>query len=206
MELEPSESVPLCRASHRRLFDRVAGIDDATARRPSRLPGWTVGHLLAHLALHADGNVRRLEGALRGEEVPRYPGGRAERDHDIEERSGRPAAQLVSDLLESTRLLEEVWDRSERAGWPNADLLAGDHWPVSSSPLRRLREVEVHHVDLDLGYEAVDWPDAYVAWELQATLERVPVRLAASEDRRRLLTWLMGRSGAPERIRLDPWP
>lgn len=205
MEMDPSESLPLCRASHRRLLDRIAGIDDATARRPSRLPGWTVGHVLAHLSLHADGNVRRLEGALRGEDVPRYPDNRAHRDSDIEEGSSLTADRLRSDLVASTRRLEEVWARCVCAGWPNAHLLADDHWPITSSPLRRLREVEVHHVDLGLGYEAADWPDAYVAWELRAVLETLPGRLADGADRRRVLGWLMGRSEIPDRVHLAPW-
>jgi len=49
------------RESHARLHRTAAQADDATMRRPSRLPSWTVGHVLTHLARNADSVVRRLE-------------------------------------------------------------------------------------------------------------------------------------------------
>ena len=160
--------------------------------------------MLTHLARNADGHALRLEGALRGEEVPRYPGGQEQRDGDIEEGAGRGARELVSDVADSARRLEETWIRSDQAGWPNRELLAADRWPTSGSPLRRLREVEVHHVDLDLGYEVADWPDEYVGWELPLSLEGLPERLD-STDSRRLLAWIIGRSPSPEGVDLGDW-
>lgn len=194
-----------CRAAHERLLATASRLDDAALRRPSRLPGWSVGHVLTHLARNAEGHVRRLEGALRGEEVARYPGGADQRDREIEEGSGRPAAEVVADLTGSTERLEDTWSRSERAGWPNTHLLADDSWPTSASPRRRLREVEVHHVDLGLGYEATEWPDDFVGWELPRALERLPARLSGPAASQRLLAWLLGRSAWPEELELDPW-
>lgn len=204
MNTGSSDASAICRAAHVRLLTTASGIDNDTIRRPSRLPRWTVGHVLAHLARNADGHVLRLEGALRGEEVARYPGGSDQRDRDIEEGAGHPAAEVVTDLANSVRRLEDAWDRSERAGWPYAHLLAGDHWPTSESPLRRLREVEVHHVDLGLGYEPAHWSDDYVQWELRVSLERLPSRLTP-EDSRRFLCWLIGRSEWPEGLEPAPW-
>ncbi len=205
MEPEPSAAITACRSAHERLRSTVSGIDDQTARRSSRLPGWSVGHVLTHLARNADGHVRRLEGALRGQEMARYPGGPDQRDTDIEDGAGRPARELSRDVADSARRLEETWSRSEAAGWPSADLLAADHWPTSASPLRRLREVEVHHVDLGLGYRAANWPEDYVRWELPTALEGLPQRLSRPTDSRRLLAWLIGRSPWPEGLELDPW-
>lgn len=205
MEMKPNDAIAACSAAHQRLLTTLAGIDDQTARRSSRLPGWSVGHLLTHLARNADGHALRLEGALRGEEVPRYPGGTEQRDRDIDEGAGRPAKDLVQDVADSATRLEETWSRSERAGWPNSRWLAGDSWPTTGSPLRRLREVEVHHVDLGLGYEATDWPDEYVRWELPLSLEGLPERLSGAADSRRLLAWIIGRSQWPEGIELRPW-
>jgi maleylpyruvate isomerase len=204
MEMRPSDAIAACSAAHERLLTTLAGIDDPAPRRPSRLPGWSVGHLLTHLARNADGHALRLEGALRGEEVPRYPGGQEQRDREIEEGAGRPARELVADVADSAARLEETWSRSERAGWPNSRLLGTDRWPTSGSPLRRLREVEVHHVDLDLGYEITDWPDEYVGWELPLSLEGLPERLD-STDARRLLAWIIGRSQSTEGIDLGTW-
>ena len=205
VEPEPSLAIGLSKTAHRRLFATAARIDDETARRPSRLPGWTVGHVLTHLARNADGHGRRLEGALEGRDVPRYPGGDDQRDGDIEAGAGRPARQLIRDLTESAQRLEQVWTRCERAGWPNAELRAGDRFPTTRSPLARLREVEVHHVDLGLGYQPADWPDEYVDWELGASLARLPERLTDPDDARRFLAWLIGRSDWPAGLRLEPW-
>jgi maleylpyruvate isomerase len=202
---EPDAAVAVCQAAHRRLLSTAARIDDRTVRQPSRLPRWSVGHVLSHLARNADGHVRRLEGALRAEEVARYPGGNVQRDREIEEGASRPAAELFADLTTSAKRLEDTWDRSQQAGWPNAGLLASDSWPTSASPLRRLREVEVHHVDLGLGYEASDWPEDYVHWDLPLMLEGLPDRLSGTDDARQLLAWLFGRAAWPERLELGSW-
>ncbi|MGH3449016.1 MAG: maleylpyruvate isomerase N-terminal domain-containing protein, partial [Nocardioidaceae bacterium] len=151
-------------------------------------------------------HVLRLDGALRGEEVARYPGGPSQRDSDIAKGAARSARELIDDVTSSAERLEGVWARSEQAGWPHADILATDHWRTTASPVRRLREVEVHHVDLGLGYEPTDWPDDYVRWELAETLERLPQRISGAGDTQRLLAWLIGRTAPPPAIELDPWP
>lgn len=195
----------MCHGAHQRLFETIARIDDETARRASILPGWTVGHVLTHLARNADGHASRLEGALAGREVARYPGGDEQRDGDIESGAGRPARELITDVTESAARLEETWRRSAAEGWPNANLLAGDQWPTTDSPLRRMREVEIHHYDLDLGYQPAAWPEAYVRWELESVLATVLDRLAGPEQARVFLTWLIGRTELPPGFSLDPW-
>lgn len=204
MHNDPTAAISVCVRSHQRLLETVAGIDDATARRPSLLPDWTVGHVLTHLARNADGIARRLAGSLRGEEVARYSDEHP-RDADIKAGAGRPAAELAADVTESAARLEEMWQRCEEAGWPNAELLAGDGWPTVQSPVRRLREVEVHHVDLDLAYTCADWPDDYLAWELPRTIAALPKRVPDPADRRRLLAWVIGRGEFPADLRVNPW-
>ncbi len=196
--------VGLCRASHARLLERIRDLDPAAPQRASLLPGWTIGHVLTHLARNADGHSLRLEGALRGDDVPRYPGGRAQRDADIDAGAARPLGELVDDVEASARRLEGIWARCIEAGWPHRELLADDTWPVIESPFRRLREVEVHHVDLDAGYTPEDWPEAYVERELPAVLEGLPARLDP-DGSRRLLAWLIGRRGDPGGVELEPW-
>jgi maleylpyruvate isomerase len=201
----PERAVGLCLAAHARLLAAVAGLTDEQVRSPSRLPGWTIGHLLTHLARNADGHARRLDGALRGQDVPRYAGGAAQRDSEIEAGAPRPAADIVADLDASRLRLEQAWERSAAAGWPHAELLGDDHWPTTQSPVRRLREVEMHHVDLGLGYQPSGWPEDYVAWELPRLLATVPSRLQRGEDARALVAWLSGRGPVPAEIRLGPW-
>ena len=202
---EAAAGIELCRAGHRRLFATVHGLDDEVVLRPSLLPGWSVGHVLTHLARNADGHARRLEGALRGEGVPRYPGGSAERESDIDAGAGRPAQELAADVADSAERLEDVWMRSADAGWPSRDLLADDTWRTPESPWRRIREVEVHHADLGLDYGPEDWPDEYLRWELPRALQTVPGRIADPGDARRFLAWVIGRRGDPGSLELGPW-
>ena len=73
-------------ASHRGLeamLEPIAGDLDVTA--PSLLPGWTVGHVLTHLARNADSMTLALAGAERGE-----------RSEDSENSPRMPAPSLRS--------------------------------------------------------------------------------------------------------------
>jgi maleylpyruvate isomerase len=101
LDADPGEAIELCRAAHARLMATVADVTDEQVRSPSRLPGWTIGHVLTHLARNADGHSRRLDGALRGADVPRYPGGSAQRDSEIDAGAPRPAADIITDLVTS---------------------------------------------------------------------------------------------------------
>ena len=71
------------------------GLHDEQARAPSLLPGWSVGHVLTHIARNGDSLVWRLEGAAQGELRDQYPGGLEQRRADIEAGAGRPASELV---------------------------------------------------------------------------------------------------------------
>ena len=58
----------------------LTDLSDAVAHGPSLLPGWSVGHVLTHIAApDADSVVWRLEGAARGELRDQYPGGLEQR-------------------------------------------------------------------------------------------------------------------------------
>ena len=63
---------------------------------------------------------------------------------------------------------------------------------------RHLRDVFVHHADLDVGYGPRNWPAAFVTKELPKRLQDLPGRADPSD----ILAWLLGRSTAPE---LAPW-
>ncbi len=202
---EPDRSVELCVAAHGRLLAEVAGLSEAQVRAPSLLPDWSVGHVLTHLARNADGHARRLAGALRGEDVPRYPGGREQRAEEIEAGAARSVRTIVDDLAASQAALEEVFRASGAAGWPNEHLRGHDQYGPRACPAHRLREVEMHHADLGVGYGPLDWPEDYVAWDLGVLLATVPQRLATPEDRRVFMAWLAGRGGLPADFRLAPW-
>src|SRR4051794_41866135 len=92
----PRQWLDGCIAAQRRIEAIVESLPDATARQATALEGWTVGHILTHVARNADAHAGIVEAAQRGEMVPMYPGGRAQRDGAIEAGAGRPAAGRVA--------------------------------------------------------------------------------------------------------------
>lgn len=167
--------------------------------RASRLDGWTVSHVLSHLARNAEAMVRRIEAAERGELVDQYPGGPEGRTREIERGAHRRATEVLADLeswcaaLDHSfaRLSDEVWDRPVRT-------VGGGEHPVKLLPFRRWREVEVHMVDLDCGYDPVDWSDDLV----ERMLPRLLAGVRDRADDRQLMAWLLGRGDPPG---LTPW-
>ncbi|WP_338183026.1 maleylpyruvate isomerase N-terminal domain-containing protein, partial [Jatrophihabitans sp.] len=151
----------------------MSGLTDDQIARPSRLPNWTVGHVLSHLARNADGHSRRLEGALVGKDVPKYSGGRQQRANEIDDGAARPAADVVADLVASQRRLEDLFAESSAAGWPHPQPFGDTSYGPQGCPSHRLREIEMHHLDLGLGYTPASWPDEYVDWELEILLSTV---------------------------------
>jgi len=149
-----------------------------------------VGHLLEPMAARHEGDVESL-----GFQEAR----------DIEAGAGRVAAEISGDVAASAARLEETWTACLEAGWPHRDLRAGDEYPTTSIPVRRLREVEMHHLDLGLRYRIADWPPEYVAWELPQILATVPGRVKELSDARSLVAWLSGRGPVPTAIGLEDW-
>lgn len=205
LEGNPGRAAELCSAAQTRLTRRVADLTEEQVRAHSRLPGWNVGHVLTHLARNADAHARRLSGVLRGEDVPKYANGYEQRGNEIEAGAERSAVEIIADLDNSQSQLEEVFALSTAAGWPHGHFLGGGHYGVSGCPAHRLREVEMHHVDLGLGYTPADWPDEYVEWDLPILLATVAERLGSSGDRRRVMAWLAGRGPLDPTATLSPW-
>lgn len=97
---------------------RPGGLNGATARQPSRLPGWTVGHVLTHPARNADADDRRLQGALHGTATAKYSGGLQQREQEIDFGTERLAAELYADLQVSQQRLEDTFTACSAANWP----------------------------------------------------------------------------------------
>jgi maleylpyruvate isomerase len=193
-----------CHDATARLMATLDGLDDATARRPSRLPDWTVGHVVTHLARNADSHVRMMEGAMAGRVADQYDGGLQARAADIAAGAGRRAAELIADLGRAIDDLDDTWRRVPQEVWAGGQgrMSSGDLCPCAEMPFRRWREVEIHRVDLGLGPEPVDWPQAYVELELPRILAGLPDRLPPA-DKAALLAWLVGRADTPPE--LAPW-
>jgi maleylpyruvate isomerase len=193
----PTEWVEGCVAAQRTLDAAVAGLDDEQARAPSLLEGWSVGHVLTHVARNADSVVWRLEGAALGEVRDQYPGGLAQRRDDIEAGAGRPAADLVADVARTSAAVAAAMAGLAPSAWnARSRTSRGVVETAADAVFSRWREVVVHHGDLGLG--PVVWPSALVA----AWLPRELPRLAERADPAQLLAWVIGRGPAPV---LEPW-
>ena len=189
--MRPSSDIDAALVAHVRLLGTVSAMSEAAA--PSRLPGWTRGHLVTHLARNADSHTRVLEGARVGEVRDQYPTA-GMREADIAAGAARSAAELLDDLTAACARLEAAWTALDDAGWAGECRMNAGPCPAFELPFRRLREVEAHHVDLGLAYAPADWPPAYVEGELARLLPRLPDRA----DRNALAAWLLGRGDAPD--------
>lgn len=193
--VDPTPLEELVAASNR-LVRTVDGIDDGAYAAPSLLPGWTRAHVVAHLALNAEGLGGALSGVVNGEPTPMYSSQDA-RDADIEELATASPAALrsrllgaVTDLTDAVTALppEDAPTRVERTP-------GGPTFAAGAVGTMREREVEVHHVDLDLGYTRHDWPAAFVTrlvGDMTTRRLTVPVRVVATDLDR---TWQSGDGG-----------
>ncbi|MFF4851406.1 maleylpyruvate isomerase family mycothiol-dependent enzyme [Streptomyces sp. NPDC001194] len=147
-----------------RMLTALAKLDNAALAEESHLPGWTRGHVLAHLARNADALVNVFAGR------PMYASAEA-RDHDIERDAPRPLEAQLADVrathaafLAQTEL-DQDWSRTVELRNGVTDL-------ASNVPFRRLVEVELHHVDLNIGYELSDLPQEFTAREIAFLADR----------------------------------
>ena len=197
-------------ASVREATERLLTAADATgnAAVPPDRHGCRAGAaaiVLAHLARNADALVNVLEGR------PMYASGDA-RDADIERDAPRPLDVQLADLRDSAARFQAVG--ALPADWTRTvELRNGVTDAAARVPFRRLVEVELHHVDLGIGYELEDLPEEFTAREidfLARALLRPPGRPADPDRRGRRLRRRVahgqhrGRSGDRDRSRAVP--
>lgn len=148
------------------LLTALAELDEDACARPSRLPGWTRGHIVAHLARNADALVNLLTWARTGVRTPMYPSDTA-RDADIERDAGRPLPVQLADLRDSSFRFNSAAAALPRERWTvEVDMRNGVTERAARLPFRRLIEVHLHHIDLDVGYTLRDLPSDFVEREL----------------------------------------
>ncbi|MFJ8473147.1 maleylpyruvate isomerase family mycothiol-dependent enzyme [Kitasatospora sp. NPDC094011] len=199
-----------------RLLTAVAGLAPEDVAQPSALPGWTRGHVLAHLARNADSLVNLLNG------LPQYAGNEV-RDADIERDAPRPLDVHLADLRDSHARFAAAAAATTAEFWgTEVKHRSGYLFPAHEIPLKRLLEVEYHHVDLAGGYTPARWPEEFAVTEFHklatklhgAELPRVeltaedtkdagvigsgPDPLAVRGPVRALLAWLSGRSAGAD--------
>ncbi|MFB7914891.1 maleylpyruvate isomerase family mycothiol-dependent enzyme [Streptomyces sp. NPDC056061] len=185
--IDHAHDLDAVREATERLLGATATLDDAALAAPSRLPGWSRGHVVAHLSRNADALVNVLRGR------PMYADSET-RDRDIERGAPRPQAEQLADLADSAARFVEA--ASAPADWSRTVALRnGVTDSASRIPFRRRVEVELHHVDLGIGYELEDLPEEFVGREIDFLADRfaghpdvVATELAADDGR----SWTTG--------------
>lgn len=173
---------------------------------PSLLPRWSRAHVVAHLALNAEGMARGLravvaDGSDRDALEPRtmYDSDQ-KRDSDIEDLAKAEPAEIRGRLLAGTTLLQEAIDSlpDDRREVRVERTPGGRSIRASAFPGMRLREIEIHHVDLGAGYTTSDWDPEFGEHLLDAMDKRVdgerPFEVRPLDSKR---TWVFG-SGESE--------
>lgn len=206
--------------AQRRFEKTLDTLTDDEARAPSALPGWSRGHVITHVARHAESGIRLATGALHGVHAEQYPGGAPARNADIEAGADRPSAELAADLARTGAELDAVLASMTEQAWARTVRFRQGEFPAARVVWSRWREVEIHHVDLGLArYTTADWPEEFVAAHLPHELAKLDSRLPAGTGLEirgvrygdgepvtvdgadhELLAWLVGRPGlaAPE--------
>jgi maleylpyruvate isomerase len=141
-----------------RVLATAGGLSDPST--PSALPGWSQGHVLTHIARNADSMCNLITWARTRVPTPQYAS-LDERNSNIEAGAGRPLPELVADIRDSAQRFATVAAELPPDAWAyRLDLPTGPQL-AALIPWRRLREVEVHHVDLGAGYTPADWPESF---------------------------------------------
>lgn len=174
--------------STRRFVEAVSALSDDEVAAATLIPPWTRGHVTTHIARAADSYRRLLTGAIEGVEAPQYPSMQFRADQ-IEAGARRTVAELVEDVIDSSARFEQMMRTLPDAAWSaEVRMRPGELREPAALPLIRLRELEVHHVDLDVGYTFADIAPDTAVWIIDDILMELgrrdpirPLRLKATD-------------------------
>jgi maleylpyruvate isomerase len=155
------------------LIRTVDALDDDAYAEPSLLPDWTKGHVIAHLALNAEGLERVLTGVHVGEPRTMYDSDDA-RNEDIAELAVAAPSELRERLLGGVTQFSRAVEAMNNDDWAARfdRTPGGPSFAVNNIPLMRVREVEIHHADLGAGYTASDWSEEFRTLLLESMTKR----------------------------------
>ncbi|HET7398443.1 MAG TPA: maleylpyruvate isomerase family mycothiol-dependent enzyme [Intrasporangium sp.] len=142
-----------------RLLATAAAFSDEAVLAPSLCEGWSRAHVLTHLARNADALARVCRAGLTGSAETMYAADDV-RDAEIEAGARRGATDLVEDVRAAADRLAPLLDRlgPQLEGRTVQRTPGGRAVLVARVPFLRLRELLVHHVDLDAAFTFADVP------------------------------------------------
>ena len=169
---DPSVLVPDVVALRLRLEAVLDDLTDARVAAPSPLPGWTVGHVLAHVSGVGASVARQIEHARAGRLVAFYDGGMPARDAAIEAAAGAPAEDHARDVRTAALRVESAFAALGADGWgapiqhrSGTVLTVAHAW---------WRELGIHLTDLELGATNAVWSPALCEHIVRYLSPRVP--------------------------------
>lgn len=142
-------------------FSRKLGeLTDAELCGPSRVPGWSRAHVVAHVGYHARALAGVIEGVRTGHGVAMWSSAAA-RDEEIVFGATLPGIALRHLHTHAAVHLNVEWRDLSPERWADpVDVGGGDVVPVSETPWRRAREVWLGALDLGTGARLDDLPEA----------------------------------------------
>ncbi len=157
------------------LLTKTAALSEDDIRSSSALPGWTRGHVLAHVSGVANAMARQCEYAARGEKIEFYDGGQEGRTHSIEVAAGNTDAEHLAALeggLE--RVLTDLRGLDD-AGWQLP--ISYRNGVVYDGGLALWRELVIHLSDLEVGRGPETWSREFCSYLCGFLQARVPAGL-----------------------------
>jgi maleylpyruvate isomerase len=160
----------------------AAKLTEADVPAESALPGWTRGHVLAHITGISNAMARQLEYAARGETVELYDGGYEGRTKAIDMSAGHTLEQHRADLDSALQRALRAFDSLDAVDAGAGDAAAGG-WsaPISyrggavlDGGLALWRELVIHASDLNTGRGPETWSRQFCEHLFTFLAARVP--------------------------------
>lgn len=151
---------------------KLGGLTDTDVLVPTDLPGWTRGHVLAHIAHVSNAVARQAEYALRGELIEFYDGGQGGRTQAIEMNAGHTAQEHRAYISAAFERALTVLDGLDEAQWELP--ISYRNGVVRDGALAYWRELVIHLADLNLGRGPETWSKEFCLYLIGFLSVRVP--------------------------------
>ncbi|MGB0658980.1 MAG: maleylpyruvate isomerase N-terminal domain-containing protein [Mangrovicoccus sp.] len=133
----------------------------AQLQEPSRIPGWSRAHLVAHISYNARAIARLCETVRMGEDLVFYPS-RDEREAEIQLAATLPDRALRHLFEHAVVHLNVEWRDLSNQHWTMSGTgLDGNSLALAATPWIRARELWVHALDLNAGGRIKDFPSDF---------------------------------------------
>ena len=156
----------------------AAKLSEEDVPAPSELPGWSRGHVLAHISGIANAMARQLEFAARGETIELYDGGMEGRNQAIDMAASRSLSEHRTALHAALERVLHAFDGLDEfqglgeAGWQAPISYRGG--VVYDGALALWRELTIHAADLGMGRGPETWNRTFCAHLFDFLAARVP--------------------------------